>query len=225
MKTTKITGLTLAATILISSCTTSYQATSGVTGAMIGSHVGETIGYLTGHGRFRGENAALGSLIGMGVGTLLGVGIANQVEQNERTNARNRQYDDTPSPRANDYDYQTGGGCYNGNMLATSISDLTYMDADGDGYLSKGETIEVEGFITNTSDTPLQDIVIYLSTNDTKPFTLSPSLTTTLAPGQKIRYTGRVHCNKVRGKSVCIQLNTTYNSKTSTSNTLIVNTK
>lgn len=224
-----MTCLTLAAAMLASSCTSSYQAASGATGAMIGGRVGEAVGFLSGHGRFRGENAALGSLIGMGVGALLGVGIANQVEQNEKAQARNRQYDDRQQDGgySGDQDYQIGGGSYNGSesVLSSSISDLTYMDADGDGYISKGETIEVEGFITNTSDAPLQDIVIYLSVNDTKSFTLSPSLTTTLAPGQRIRYTGRVHCNKVRYNSVSVNLNTTCNNKTNTSNSLFVRTK
>jgi len=221
--------------MLASSCTSSYQAAGGVTGAMIGSHVGETVGFLSGHGRFRGENAALGSLIGMGIGAMLGVGIASQIEQNEKAEAG--LYDDGGDFRDNrrnaqsnggyngDMDYQIGGGSYNGSTSSAvvSISELNYMDADGDGYISKDETIEVEGFITNTSNSTLHDIVIYLSVDNPKAFTISPSLTTTLLPGQKIRYTGRVHCTKTRGsQSVSINLNTTYAGKTNTSNTLFV---
>ncbi len=229
MKMTKITCLTLATVLLASSCTSAYQASSGLTGAMIGGRVGSSVGYLSGHGRFRGENAALGGLIGMGVGAMLGVGIANQIEQNERSEAR--RYDgsqiNTRTSR-DDYDEQIGGGAYGGksSLTMTSISDLCYMDADGDGYISKGETIEVESFVTNTSDMVLQDIVIYLSVSNQKDFRISPSLTTTLQPGQKIRYTGRVHCNKARNnQSIGIELNTSYAGRCNTSNTLFVRTR
>ena len=100
------------------------------------------------------------------------------------------------------------------------------MDADGDGYISKDETIEVEGFITNTSNSVLRDIVIYLNVSEPKSFSVSPSLTTTLQPGQKIRYTGRVHGNRTRGHtSLGINLSTEYAGKTYTSNTLFVGVK
>lgn len=222
--------------MLASGCTSSYQAAGGVTGAMIGSHVGSAVGFLSGHGHFRGENAALGSLIGMGIGAALGVGIASQVEENEKAEARRyneRTYDYQPqaNSREGDYgnqDYQIGGGAYSGtsSYANASISELTYMDTNGDGLLSKGETVEVEGYITNTTDTPLRDIVIFLNVNEPRNIAVSPSLTTTLQPGQKIRYTGRLHCRKARaGQSVAIQLNTTYAGKTATSNTLFVRMK
>ncbi|MBR1521765.1 MAG: hypothetical protein IJ635_11085 [Bacteroidaceae bacterium] len=236
MKKTKITCLTLATVMMASSCTSSYQAAGGMTGAMIGSSVGEAVGFLSGHGPFRGENAALGSLIGMGIGAVLGVGIASQIEENEKVEARRYEERNNDSygyqNRANatdgyygDQDYQIGGGAYNGASTSAyvSISDLSYMDSDGDGYFSKDETVEVEGYITNTATTPLRDIVIYLNVNEQKNIAVSPSLTTTLQPGQKIRYTGRLHCRKIRaGQSVAINLNTTYAGKTTTSNTLFV---
>lgn len=232
MKITKFTCLTLATAILASSCCSSYQAASGATGAIIGGHVGETIGFLSGRGHFRGENAALGSLIGMGVGAILGVGIANQNEQREREMARQRQVYQNQNVPSQDGsteggpDYQIGGGAYQGSLpSAVSISTLTYMDADGDGYLSKGETIEVEGYITNTSDMELKDIVICLNANNQRNIQLSPSLTTTLQPGQKIRYTGRVHCEKsLRGRPLSINLSTDHNGKKNTSTTLFIET-
>lgn len=218
MKTTKATCFALAAALLISSCSSSYQAQGGVTGALIGSRVGETIGFLSGHGHFRGENAALGSLIGMGVGAVLGVGIASQIEQGEQIGQRPKRtdrYDETP-------DYQTGSGAYAGTIPgAVSISDLTYMDSDGDGLFSKNETLEVEGFITNTSNEPLKDIVIFLKSDNTKDVSISPSLTTTLRPGQKIRYTGRLHCKKAHnGKTLSVTLNTFHSGKVNTSGKL-----
>ena len=126
------------------------------------------------------------------------------------------------------HNYQIGNGSYDGAIASTvlSISELSYMDADGDGYISKDETIEVEGFITNTSNSVLRDIVIYLNVSEPKSFSVSPSLTTTLQPGQKIRYTGRVHGNRTRGHtSLGINLSTEYAGKTYTSNTLFVGVK
>jgi hypothetical protein len=100
------------------------------------------------------------------------------------------------------------------------------MDTDGNGYISKGETIEVEGYITNTSNSVLRDIVIHLDVNDNKAFSVSPSLTTTLQPGQKIRYTGRVHCIRTRNvESLGINLNTDYAGKTYSSNSLFLGVK
>jgi hypothetical protein len=201
---------------------------------MIGSHVGGAIGFLSGRGHFRGENAALGSLIGMGVGAMLGVGIASQNEQREREARQRNVYSSGEVPTTPEYDntaggpdYQTGGGAYQGSLPSSvSISPLTYMDADGDGYLSKGETIEVEGYITNTSSTVLHDIVICLTVDNQRHIRLSPSLTTTLQPGQKIRYTGRVHCEKsLRGRPVGINLCTDHNGKKHTSTTLFIETK
>ena len=247
MKKNQITCLTLASALLVSSCTSSYQAAGGVTGAMIGSHVGGAIGALSGHGHFRGESAALGSLIGMGIGAILGVGITSQIEEQERERAearRNENYDQVNTHNDDGYydnnvGYQTSGGYQGvvennnyqiakGSVASTvlTISDISYMDADGDGYISKDETIEVEGYITNTSNSVLRDIVIYLNVNEPKSFSVSPSLTTTLQPGQKIRYTGRVHGKRTRGHTTLgINLNTDYAGKTYTSNTLFVGVK
>lgn len=223
--------------MFVSSCTSSYQAASGATGAIIGGNVGHAIGFLSGHGHFRGENAALGSLIGMGVGAMLGVSIANQNEQRAREEAAARQrygYPEQGAPTTSEYgsgvetpDYQIGGGAYQGSLPApVSITDPTYMDADGDGLLSKGETIEVESYITNTSDAPLRDIVILISANNERNLRLSPSLTTTLQPGQKIRYTGRVHCEKsLRGQPVAINIMTRHEGRQYASSTLVIRTR
>ncbi len=211
MKQTKVICMVLAIVIMVSSCGSAYQAQSGATGAMIGGHVGEMVGILSGRGHFRGENAALGSLIGMGIGAALGVGIASQIEGRDKSETRRNEefYPPTSTP-----------------STAISLSNLTYMDTNGDGYISKEEIIEVEGFITNTSNSVIPNIVIYLTTNDAKAFIASPSLTTTLQPGQKIRYTGRIHCRKTRGESVAeVQLHTTYANKNNISNSLYIPTK
>ena len=221
MKRNSIIILFLTVLVLVSSCNSAYQASSGISGALLGGSVGETVGFLTGHGRFRGENAALGNLVGMGVGAVLGVGIASQIEKNER--AADVQYTEES------YDsYQTSGGAYMGAVseASVSISDLNYMDGNGDGYLSKNETIEIEGFITNTSGNRLNNIVIYLTVDNEKNYSVSPSLTTALEKGQKIRYTGRVHCKKAhKSKVVNVQLNVAQNESKQASSRLSIGLK
>ncbi|MCH5175247.1 MAG: hypothetical protein J1F40_05120 [Prevotellaceae bacterium] len=229
MKKTKITCLILAVAMLTGSCSSSYQASGGVTGAMIGGQVGEAVGYLSGHGPFRGRSAALGNLVGMGVGAVLGIGITSQIEANARDKAQqNKGNGYVPDDEYYSQGYQTGGGAYAGvtNSSSLHLSDLSYTDMTGDGYISKDETIEVEGYITNTSDDTLEDVVIYIDVNDPKHFTISPPLTTTLRPRQRIRYTGRVHCRKARHEhSIAVTLNAKYGSKVSSSGKLNLRTK
>lgn len=224
MKKTKITCLVLAMAMLTGSCTSSYQASGGVTGAMIGGQVGEGVGFLSGHGPFRGRSAALGNLVGMGVGAVLGIGITSQIEANERSKyqrGRNEGY-----AYNDDYSqgYQTGGGAYAGTTRSPFyISDISYTDMTGDGYISKDETIEVEGYITNTSEHTLENVVIYINVDNSKHLTISPPLTTSLRHGQRIRYTGRVHCKKARrSQSVVVSLNAKSGDRTSSSEKLTI---
>ena len=224
MKKTKITCLVLAVAMLTGSCSSSYQASGGVTGAVLGGQIGETVGYISGHGHFRGRSAALGNLIGMGVGAVLGIGITSQIEANERKRDKERERE--PADEYYNQGYQTGGGAGLHSASLLYLSDLSYTDMTGDGYISKDETIEVEGFITNKSDETLENVVIYINVNEPKHFTISPPLTTTLNTGQKIRYTGRVHCSKARqDRSIVVSLNAKYGEKVNSSEKLLLKMK
>ena len=228
MKKTQITCLTLASILLVSSCTSSRQAAGGVTGAMIGGRVGELVGIAAGHGPFRGGSAALGGLIGMGVGAVVGVGVTSQIENNERGRSHNPSERQGVNERRTtiEPDYQTSGRAYAQESNPTTMSELTYMDVTGDGAISKDETIELESYITNNSENVLNDIVISLTISDTKNFIVSPPLTTTLQPGQKIRYTGRVHCKKAhRGNMVKVNLTTNLAGKVNTTGSVYIRTK
>lgn len=210
----KILAILLGVSVLASSCASSYQASGAMNGAMVGSTVGRAVGALSGRGCFHGRNAALGSLIGAGVGTILGVGITSAIEQKER-----RAYENQSPYEADNY-AQTGGAY---NTLDVAISQLTYTDANGDGCISKGETIEVQAFITNTSNSVLRDMVLSLNVSDPNNLRVSPSLTTTLRPGQRIRYTGRVYCTRARnGRWSNVHLTATCNGRSATSEVIAV---
>ena len=197
----------LAAAILATSCTSTSQTYAGFAGASLGSNVGSLIGAATGsghghHRHYSGQGAALGSLIGMGVGAALGVAIQKSVEEGGR---RNR--DDAPAD--NTYNYApthqntpkhptTRTETKPATALPLRISELTYFDGNGDGLLSKGETIEVETYIRNTGRTTLHDLHIALDTRQNKHVSISSPLTITLEPGQTVKYSGRIYGKRSR---------------------------
>lgn len=220
----KTISFAVAASVLISSCTSYGQFGAGMTGAAIGSHIGRDVGYLAGighHHHFGGPSSALGSLIGAGIGAALGVGIQNSIERSHEKAATER-YQRRQSTTSND-DYQYEGGSSNrrynesydnypserandaeGTVMSNgyvSIEPLSYMDADGDGNLRKGETIEIQTYITNVSDKRLENVNITIQSSDSKYVTVSSPLFTSLAPGQRIKYTGRVYCQKSKSNS------------------------
>lgn len=209
-----ISAILMAAVTLFSSCETSGQAAAGLTGAAIGGTIGSAIGGATGGGygrygrygyyHYNGQGAALGSLIGMGVGAALGVAIQKSAEDNER-----RQYESAREYR--NYEQEPNySNSYSSNSytpaprrLPIHISEVTYFDGNGDGYMSKGETLEVETYIENNSNSTLYDVDIILNTQESKYVTVSSPLTITLEPRQKIKYSGRIYCRKAKhGRSV-----------------------
>ena len=221
MKIIKTLSLLVAGSLLVASCTTYGQASAGFAGAALGSHIGRDIGFLAGgHHHFGGGNAALGSLIGAGIGAALGVGIQSSIENSQQQRYQ-QQYQNN---RTSTDDYQTSGGGYSTNRSNSSssssfgyegsysnkstavsnsfvtVEQLNYMDGDGDGYMSKGETIEVETYITNNTNSTLPNVSIRLNSSDDN-IALSSPLITTLSPGQKIRYTGRIYCKKARSNN------------------------
>lgn len=183
----------LSSVMLLTSCTSSGQAVAGLTGAAIGSNIGGAIGGASGRGyyHYNGQGAALGSLIGMGVGAALGVAIQKSVENNERSYYEG--YQDNSSYSSS---YNTPASVQ--SRLPLSISEITYFDGNGDGYMSKGETIEVETYIKNTGNRTLYNLYITLDTQNSKYVTVSSPLTISLEPGQKVRYSGRIYCRRIR---------------------------
>ena len=213
--TTLIAGM-LALATLITGCTTTGQTFAGLTGAAIGSNIGGAIGAASGGGygrwhHYNGRGAALGSLIGMGVGAALGVAIQKGAEENER-----RAYE------TEDDSYQTVQQRVP-ERLPVSISGLTYYDGNGDGCMSKGETIEVETYIQNESSQTIYDVDIVLDTQNSKYATVSSPLAITLEPNQKVRYSGRIYCRRVKsGRAVPVTISVASDGRTAQSETLSI---
>ncbi len=162
----------------------------------------------------------------MGVGAAIGVGIANSIEHKAKKKAEEREksrYDDS---YAYSSDYQTSGGAQTPQSAGLSyidISDITYMDADGDGCISKGETCQIDAYITNKSNSTLSDVTITMFTDQAKRVTLSNPLITTLSPGQQVHYTGRVYCSKTkRDQGVQIMLNVSDGTGSANSETIYI---
>ena len=214
----------LSAAILTTSCTSSNQAIAGLTGAAIGSNIGGAIGAASssGYGHFRhhynGQGAALGSLIGMGVGAALGVAIQKSAEDSERTYYESQTSSSYNIPESYGGSYTTPAPAYS---LPLRISELTYFDGNGDGYLSKGETVELETYIQNTSNHTLYNVQIALGTQGSKYVTVSSPLTITLEPKQKVRYSGRIYAKRSRsGSYVPVSINIAVGNNMAQSETL-----
>ena len=224
-----ISTILLAAVTLLSSCQTSGQAAAGLTGAAIGSTLGSAIGGATGghYGRYgyyhyNGQGAALGSLIGMGVGAALGVAIQKSAEENERRQYENYQDYDSYDQNSNyNRNYSNNNYTPAPSRLPVHISEVTYFDGNGDGFMSKGETLEVETYIENRSNSTLYSVDIVLDTQKSKYVIASSPLTITLEPRQKIRYSGRIYCRKAKnGRSVPLTITVSAGNQMAQSETI-----
>lgn len=223
--------LILASSIFLASCSSYGQFSAGATGALVGSHIGRDIGHVVGGGRYYGGgSSALGSLIGAGVGAALGVGIQNSIERSRERRYEEHSRHQHGTEQTSRDEYRTNGGYQGAETSSVTISNsligiepLTYTDANGDGYVSKGETIEVETYIENISKSTLKNVTISLVVPEDRYVSLSSPLQTTLQPGQKIRYTGRVYCTKTKkGKSFNVSVNVNAKgANVSTGNLLI----
>lgn len=227
-----ISTILLAAVTMLSSCQTSGQAAAGLTGAAIGSTLGSAIGGATGGGygrygrygyyHYNGQGAALGSLIGMGVGAALGVAIQKSAEENERRQYENvQEYNSYEQNSDYNRNYSSNNYTPAPSRLPILISEVTYFDGNGDGYMSKGETLEVETYIENKSNQTLYGVDIVLNTQQSKYVTVSSPLTITLEPRQKIRYSGRIYCRKSKnGRSVPLTITISTGNQTIQSETI-----
>lgn len=197
---------------VLSGCTYSgYESYAGtMVGAQIGSVIGESIGWLSTSRHGGPGTAMLGSVIGTAVGAVIGNSIGNEAAESKRQERAERKQRQR-AERANrvarqeetdNYDFsgiQTEGGrdasvaAINNNSLV--ISNLHYEDEDGDGKMSKYETVNVIYEVHNPNSYPVDANLI---TGDNNPnLEFSPVTNTRIEAGKSIRYKAKVFCKKV----------------------------
>lgn len=190
-------------------------------GAEIGGVIGEALGWMSTSRHDGPGKAMLGSI----VGTVAGAAIGNAMTKDNTTrttvgrrdNVRdNRRYEEDFNPG-----YQIGGGGnYDGytnrdnNNYAgparggsnsysfLTIGNVSYQDEDGDGRISRNETINIIYEVTNTSKNAVDDVELKIETIDgDKYFAVSPSTSVKIAAGECIRYKAKAFCKSRPSKS------------------------
>ena len=189
-------------------------------GAEIGGVIGEALGWMS-TSRHDGPGKAM---LGTIVGTVAGAAIGNALTKDNTTRTTLGRRDNTRDNRRYEEDYNPGyqiggGGNYDGytnrqnNYAGSSydgrnsysfltISNMSYQDEDGDGRISRNETINIIYEVTNTSKNPVDDVELKIEALDgDKYFAVSPSNTTKIAAGECIRYKAKAFCKSKPTKS------------------------
>ena len=207
----------------ITSCETmdsrSYLGT--MAGAEIGGTIGEAIGWLSTSRHDGPGKAMLGSIIGTVAGAAIGNVLTSPKSKKEAKAERYNDYNDYnnySSGRSNDYgDYQTGGGydsydynnyssrqskksrkyqdnSYTSNNGMLTISKVSYQDEDGDGRISRYETVNVIYEVTNDGQSTATVTLSVDDPDNSRNFAFSPSNTIDMRPGETVRYKAKVFC-------------------------------
>lgn len=208
-----ISSALLAGTML-SSCTYSgYESYLGtMAGAEIGGIIGESIGWMNTSRHSGPGNAMLGGIIGTVAGAAIGNAIGNEAAEarktqereyrkhrnrNRNNDRRNQQYPNNSSDTYSYGGYQTEGGRdYTKSANNLIISNLKYEDENGDGLISKYETINVIYEVSNPTSSDIE-VQLAIGNNSNHNFEFSPETTATIAPGKTIRYKAKVFCKSV----------------------------
>lgn len=193
----------LAATLLLSSCTSYDSWNRTTTGMSLGAMFGSTVGGII--GGYRGSDA--GMLIGGAVGAAAGAASASAAE--EKRNQRNNEYDYSATRRNNSrnnsrYNDRNNQG-YNNEYVeygqysdydyaptsATSqleVSNIIFSDANGNRVLEPRERAYVTFEIYNRSNTTVYNVAPIVTCNE-KRINISPTaIIGDIRPGQGLRY-------------------------------------
>ena len=210
-------GCTTIASCDISS-SRNYMGT--MAGAEIGGVIGEAMGWMSTSRHDGPGKAMLGSIIGTVAGAAIGNAITKDNTQVVRSGRRNDTRDNVRYEDDYNPGYQIGGGRnegydinrqnnYSGPMTDDNsysfltISNVSYQDEDGDGKFGRNETVNIIYEVTNTSKNPVDDVVLKIESLDgDKYFAVSPSNTTKIAAGERIRYKAKAFCKSKPSGSV-----------------------
>lgn len=220
-----IASIALITCISLNSCdfTSSRNYMGTMAGAEIGGVVGEALGWMSTDRHDGPGKAMLGSVIGTVAGAVIGNSLTKDrpAYNNAPTYGDNYSYNDQSNYDYNrdnynrnyNDDYQTSGG-YNNNSVERNreynqknqsyqynnnsrlaIKNVYFQDEDGDGRISRNETVNIVYEITNTSNMRYNDVVLKIETiNNERNFALSPATTVSMAPGETIRYKAKAFC-------------------------------
>ena len=175
----KIFLMAIAATLLLSSCSSS-QLFGTATGASMGGMFGSAIGGIAGGPR--GHD--VGTVAGMAIGGLIGAAATAPKTQdgNYRTSDYNNGYD------ANDYQYSSYSPYAN-----IVIENLRFVDSNNNNSLDAGEHAKLVFDIRNMGNDYVYDIAPVITASGTKQVYLSPTaIVSELAPGRAVRYQAEV---------------------------------
>lgn len=214
-----IASIVLLICTALNSCdfTSSNNYMGTMAGAEIGGVVGEALGWMSTDRHDGPGKAMLGSVIGTVAGAVIGNAITKDRPKYDNNYYDNQtyEYSERDNYRRNDNDdYQTGGGysnnyiekksranrkdshSYNYNDYSSFvIKNIYFEDEDGDGRVSRNETVNIIYEVTNTSNIYLNDVVLKVEAVDCgRNFALSPATTVNIAPGETLRYKAKAFC-------------------------------
>lgn len=177
----KIILVSIAAMMLMTSCSTSNQFFGAMTGASMGSLFGSAIGGVAGGPR--GHDA--GALVGMMVGGAIGA-------------AATAPKTDDGNYRSSDYAYEYDRNDYRQNnsyspYASIEIRDVRFFDSNNNNCIDAGEHARLVFDIYNEGNSMVYDIAPVITVTGTKQIYLSPTaIISELAPGKGVRYQAEV---------------------------------
>lgn len=170
----------------------SFSSNSNYMGTMVGAEIGGVIGEAIGIATHnRGPLSAMtGRVIGTAVGAAAGYQITKQADEKRN----NKQNDHNIS---NQSDIEIPGSFYSNNS-ALRIVNVSYEDENGDGKISRNETINIIYEVENISERNLNDVELVLTClTDQNAFMTSPAEKVSIEAGQTIRYKAKAFCKYV----------------------------
>ena len=204
--------------------TSSRNYMGTMAGAEIGGVVGEALGWMSTDRHDGPGKAMLGSVIGTVAGAMIGNTLTKDRPVYDEAPIYNDNYSYN-EPQRNNYnrdnynrnyndDYQISGGYNDDNSRRKSkydkrnpqsyqydnyssliIKNVYFQDEDGDGRISRNETVNIIYEVTNTSKVRYNDVVLKVETiNNERNFALSPATTVDIAPGETLRYKAKAFC-------------------------------
>lgn len=197
--------LSLTATVLLCGCNT-YTGVGAYTGATLGGMFGSIVGGISGGPR----GSDVGALVGMASGAIAGAAIGSVADQQEAENATaggstvtTYQTYHVDADAADDrIDFEPTAtqtptyGIYGSTTLM--VRNVRFIDENGDGRLSPGETGRIMFEIMNDTPTDVYDVVpMVTEANGNRNILISESARIEgIAPGKGIRYTAMVRGDK-----------------------------